>query len=169
MYPNTIAFKHHKYLGMLRHFSMKSPLGKAWITQKFKLDKKRPDTWFWWVLHLIWLFLIAHMIIISDTWRSTWVVCIVIKQQYAWGQHDWKYATLAHRRLFRISYFPVNWKSSPSSTYGKGQPFFCNARGCRGSLFQCLSQSKQAKWKASEEEMAPHVYSKSKIRKTLSA
>ena len=109
------------------------------------------------------------MIIISDTWRSTWVVCIVIKQQYAWGQHDWKYATLAHRRLFRISYFPVNWKSSPSSTYGKGQPFFCNARGCRGSLFQCLSQSKQAKWKASEEEMALHVYSKSKIRKTLSA
>ena len=31
MQPYTIAFNHHKYLGMLRHFSMKGPLRKAWI------------------------------------------------------------------------------------------------------------------------------------------
>ena len=36
MQSNTIAFNHHKYLGLLRHFSMKSPLKKAWITRKSK-------------------------------------------------------------------------------------------------------------------------------------
>ena len=53
----------------------------------------------------------------TTTYHGTWVVCqgvddhgryIVIKQQYTWDEHDSKFATLARRRQFRISYFPVN-------------------------------------------------------------